>query len=58
MISEEAGIRKVLGVCLKDNAASKRVLQKCGFEKTYEGPGDYQGEEREIFRSLWKRPER
>ena len=58
VISEEAGIREVLGVCLRDNAASKRVLQKCGFEKTYEGPGDYQGEEREIFRSLWKRPER
>lgn len=58
VVSEEAGAREVLGICLKDNAASKRVLQKCGFEETYEGPGDYQGEEREIFRSLWKRPER
>lgn len=56
VITEDAGIREVLGVCLSANAASKRVLHKCGFEKTYEGPGEYQGEEREVFRSVWKRP--
>ena len=49
-----AGIREVQGVCLKENAASKRVLLKCGFEPVFEGVGEYQGEAREIFRSVWR----
>lgn len=49
-----AGIREVQGVCLKDNAASKRVLLKCGFVPVFEGVGEYQGEEREVFRSVWR----
>ena len=51
-----AGAGEVLGVCLSENAASKRVLQKCGFTPVYEGPGDYQGERREVFRSVRKMP--
>ena len=50
----QIGIREVLGICLKENAASVRVLKKCGFEPVFEGPGPYQGETREIFRSVRK----
>ena len=53
-MAKAAGIGEVYGICLKENAASMRVLRKCGFEPVYEGTGDYQGEQREIFRSIWK----
>lgn len=51
-MAEIIGLREVYGICLKDNAASKRVLLKCGFEPVYEGMGTYQGERREIFRAV------
>ena len=50
------GTDEVYGICLKENAASRRVLLKCGFEPVFEGAGEYQGEEREIFRSVRKLP--
>ena len=53
-MAKAAGIGGVYGICLKENAASMRVLLKCGFEPVFEGTGDYQGEQREIFRSIWK----
>ena len=49
------GADEVYGVCLRDNLASARVLRKCGFDPVYEGPGDYQGETREIFRGIWRK---
>ena len=48
------GINEVHGICLSENAASKRVLIKSGFEPVFEGLGDYQGEKREVFRSVWR----
>ena len=56
VIAEAAGIDEVLGICLSDNTASKHVLRNCGFIPVFEGTGDYQGEKREIFRSVWRRP--
>ena len=50
------GLREVYGICLKENTASKRVLLKCGFEPVFEGTGEYQGEEREVFRSVRELP--
>ena len=55
VMAETIGIREVLGICLGENAASKHVLLKCGFIPAFEGTGEYQGEQREIFRSTWKR---
>ena len=52
--AKAVGTGEVHGICLKENAASKRVLLKCGFEPVFEGVGEYQGEEREIFRSVRK----
>ena len=49
------GIDEILGVCLSENAASKHVLRKCGFDPVFEGTGEYQGEQREVFRSVWKK---
>lgn len=53
-MAEAVGAAEVYGVCLKENAASVRVLTKCGFEPVFEGIGDYQGEKREVFRSVRK----
>ncbi len=44
------GIEKVYGICVAENHASKKVLEKCGFTKEYEGEGDYQGERRDIVK--------
>ena len=57
VMAEKLGIREVLGVCLMENTASRHVLLKCGFEPVFEGTGDYQGEKREIFRSVRRIPE-
>ena len=50
VIMERLGIGTMAGICLADNIASRRVLEKCGFVKEYEGEGDYRGEPREICR--------
>lgn len=42
------GISRISGVCLSDNAASRKVMEKCGFVLLSEGPGCYQGRERTI----------
>ena len=46
-------ITKVSGICLSENIASCRVLEKCGFEKVYEGLGQYQGQERQIVKYVY-----
>ncbi len=50
------GIARIAGVCLKENAASLRVLEKCGFQKVFSGVGLYQGETREIVKTVWTAP--
>ncbi len=55
-MKEEKKLDLVYGICLSENLASKRVLEKCGFEKQYEGAGEYQGENRSIAKYVfeWK----
>lgn len=36
-------LQRVLGICCRENAASARVMEKCGFQLFYDGPGFYQG---------------
>ena len=50
VIMRRLGIETMLGVCLADNFASRRVMEKCGFVKQFEGVGPYQGAERPICR--------
>lgn len=47
-IMKEKHIEDIEGICMKDNVASRKVLEKCNFELVYEGRGDYQGERCEI----------
>ena len=53
-MAEKIGMKEVQGICLCENIASVHVLKKCGFEPYFEGIGDYQGEKREIFKSVWR----
>ena len=50
VIMKELGLEKMEGVCLADNIASQKVMEKCGFVLEFKGVGDYQGEKREICR--------
>jgi RimJ/RimL family protein N-acetyltransferase len=40
----------IKGICLADNLASRKVMERCGFIKEFEGIGPYQGAERPICR--------
>lgn len=53
-MAKAIGTGEVYGICLKENAASVHVLTKCGFIPVFEGFGEYQGEQREIFKSVWR----
>ncbi len=55
-MAEQLELKEVYGICLAENLASKRVLQKCGFELLFEGAGFYKGQEREIFKGVWRNP--
>lgn len=48
VMARRLGLACIRGICLKENVASCRVLEKCGFEKIFEGDGIYQGTERPI----------
>lgn len=48
----EKGIDNVYGNCVSENIASKKVLERCGFTKEYEGIGKYQGKNAEIAKYL------
>lgn len=50
VVMRKRGIRRIAGICLADNQASVKVMERCGFIKEFEGVGPYQGEEREICR--------
>ena len=50
VIMEKIGITKMTGVCLAENIASQKVLERCGFVLEFRGVDNYQGEPREICR--------
>ena len=51
-LTNETDLEVLYGVALADNVASRRVLEKNGFEITFEGQGEYQGQERKIIKSI------
>lgn len=51
-LEDNMHLEKIYGVALADNKASRRVLEKCGFELIYQGVGLYQGKEREIIKTI------
>ena len=56
-VTRLVGIDQVEGICLKENAASIRVMEKCGFRHVFDGPGEYQGEIRPVVKMNWSREE-
>ncbi len=53
VVMEHLGIAEMAGVCLTENAASVRVLEKCGFRRVFEGLGMYQGDMRPIVKMVY-----
>ncbi len=45
---------EIYGICLAENAASVRVMEKCGFQNLYRGIGPYQGRQRQIVKNIWR----
>ena len=50
-------LSQIWGICLAENAASARVMEKSGFQNVFRGIGPYQGEEREIVKYIWRSEE-
>ena len=53
-MTKKLNINEVYGICLAENIASVCVLKKCGFVQVYQGAGNYQGNEAEIVKTVWK----
>lgn len=50
VIMNKLGIEKIKGICLSENIASRKVMEKCGFVLEFEGTDSYQGDQRQICR--------
>lgn len=48
VIMPKLSISRIAGICLGENKASVKVMERCGFVKEYEGIGPYQGREAHI----------
>lgn len=53
-MAQKLSIKEVYGICLAENTASVRVLEKCDFTQIYKGSGNYQGQEAQIIKAIWK----
>ncbi len=51
-IQNNTNVKQIFGIALAANKASRRVLEKCGFELIYEGDGLYQGSKRKIIKTI------
>lgn len=56
VVMDRLNITRIAGVCLADNKASAKVMERCGFVKEFEGLGNYQGEERRICKFSYYMP--
>ena len=54
VMAERVGITEVYGIRLQENAASGRVLEKCGFKTLFTGEGPYHDGIYQISKSVWK----
>ena len=50
VIMPRLGLDRIKGICLAENKASAKVMERCGFIKEFEGINPYQGEDRNICR--------
>lgn len=54
VMAQKVGVTEIYGIRLLSNAASGRVLQKCGFQVIFTGEDLYHGTVHEISKSVWK----
>ncbi|MBQ7345767.1 MAG: GNAT family N-acetyltransferase [Oscillospiraceae bacterium] len=54
VILPKLGIKQIRGICLSENRASIKVLERTGFTKTFEGPGPYQGTTAQIYSAIYE----
>lgn len=55
VIMAKLDLQQMLGVCLAENAASVKVMERCGFRKFFGGIGNYQGKQRNICKFLYSK---
>lgn len=55
VIMDSMHLTHVHGVCDAENAASIRVLEKCGFTRVYEGEGMYHGRMQPIVKMIYRK---
>ena len=53
-MAEKYRLNEIIGICLADNLASVRVMEKLGFENDFTGVGPYQGAQRPIVKNVWR----
>ena len=53
VIMPKLNLQTMAGICLADNRASVKVMERCGFRKVFEGIGPYQGDQRPICRFIY-----
>jgi len=53
VVMQKLGLRRIKGVCLADNKASIKVMERCGFKKEFEGIAPYQGKDRPICKFIY-----
>ena len=53
VILPQLGLRQIAGVCLAENQASVKVMERCGFTRVFAGQGLYQGNERDICKFVY-----
>ena len=54
-MAQKLNIKEVHGICLAENTASVRVLEKCGIVQISQGAGNYQGKEAQIVKTKWEK---
>ena len=53
VMMDRLGLTEVAGICDAENAASIRVMKKCGFARIFEGAALYHGEMKPIVRMTY-----
>ena len=52
---DKKSLTEIYGISLKENIASIKVMEKCGFDIIYSGEGEYQGKNAEIVKYVWRK---
>ncbi len=55
VMMDKMGLTEVWGICDAENAASIRVMEKCGFVRIYEGEALYHDEMKPIVRMVYSK---